>query len=590
MRKIRNIIFVTFITLVNYSCYSPNSLESKNDTGKNILTSNKKEESSTLKPETVKESQSPKKVNTVEIAQKNLNLEVGKNLELNAMVTLETGEKNSAVEWVSGDNSIITVNASGKINALKKGMVTIRAIALQDNKTFAECIVTVIDLESDKATVAQIINPSNINNVFEKENLKLAGIAKYANGSFDSDLLWKSSDESIASVNNDGLVTAIRKGEVTITCISKKDTKIFDNYKLNILERTFPTPIDSVIPSQNTSPSPIVNTNITVNTVKINTINSSIRVGDILTLNALVTMSDNNTNNEINWSSSDESIATITSLGKVTALKNGSVTITGTSIKNSTKKDSLVLNINSNFTWYVKADATGTNTGDSWDNAFKNLEPILDLVENGDQIWIASGTYSSNNPIVLKSGIKIYGGFSGNETSFESRDNNNEVILTGVSNRVIKAENINNVTIDSLTIKGGMIYVDDGGGIYIKKSTNINLNNINFIDNISSYTGGGLFIIASSKITVKNANFSNNRTGEGGSAVGIRDCSSISIIDSEMSENTAENGNGTIWNSNSSPNLSNITIKNNHNNGGNYIVNILGSNPIINNIIATNNN
>jgi hypothetical protein len=72
---------------------------------------------------------------------------------------------------------------------------------------------------------------------------------------------------------------------------------------------------------------------------------------------------------------------------------------------------------------YVDIDATGNNSGTSWQDAFNDLGDALDIAAHGDRIWLAEGTYISPglnflfDPIwQLPDGVALIGGFSGNET------------------------------------------------------------------------------------------------------------------------------------------------------------------------------
>ncbi|MBL7809567.1 MAG: hypothetical protein JNN28_17235 [Saprospiraceae bacterium] len=78
--------------------------------------------------------------------------------------------------------------------------------------------------------------------------------------------------------------------------------------------------------------------------------------------------------------------------------------------------------------YYVRAAATGANTGVSWTDAFTDLQAALQIAVAGDEVWVAEGVYYPTADTVRnisfepKSGVQVYGGFAGNETAVEQRD------------------------------------------------------------------------------------------------------------------------------------------------------------------------
>ncbi len=80
---------------------------------------------------------------------------------------------------------------------------------------------------------------------------------------------------------------------------------------------------------------------------------------------------------------------------------------------------------------YVKADASGNNTGLDWQNAFNDLQSALTYPCSGSlsEIWVASGIYKPGGntntdraiSFSMKNGVAIYGGFVGNETILNQR-------------------------------------------------------------------------------------------------------------------------------------------------------------------------
>ncbi len=88
----------------------------------------------------------------------------------------------------------------------------------------------------------------------------------------------------------------------------------------------------------------------------------------------------------------------------------------------------------------------GTGDGSSWAQATNDLQAAIDASENGDEIWVAAGSYKptalikSNKPtskaFILKDGVSLYGGFAGTEAALDERatdgaayDMTNETIL-----------------------------------------------------------------------------------------------------------------------------------------------------------------
>ena len=99
-------------------------------------------------------------------------------------------------------------------------------------------------------------------------------------------------------------------------------------------------------------------------------------------------------------------------------------------------------------TRYVTSAGSGTLSGTSWANATNDLQLAINNSASGDEIWVAAGTYYPSrmataletvtlnnrfNAFVLKSGVKIYGGFAGNENLLSERNwTTNNTILVAI--------------------------------------------------------------------------------------------------------------------------------------------------------------
>jgi hypothetical protein len=74
--------------------------------------------------------------------------------------------------------------------------------------------------------------------------------------------------------------------------------------------------------------------------------------------------------------------------------------------------------------YYVTSDGAGT--GASWADALNDVQSAISLAVSGDEIWVKSGTYfahasDSTVSFIIPSGVKLYGGFQGTETSLSER-------------------------------------------------------------------------------------------------------------------------------------------------------------------------
>jgi hypothetical protein len=143
---------------------------------------------------------------TVELDQTELSLKIGETAKLNATVLPEGRE--AAVNFVSSAETVATVDQNGNVTAVAVGTATITATA--DDAT-ATCEVTVSAIEVSEVQL----------DVTEKAlivggTLQLTATVLPENAT-DKTVAWESSDEAVATVDENGLVTAVGTGEAAIT-------------------------------------------------------------------------------------------------------------------------------------------------------------------------------------------------------------------------------------------------------------------------------------------------------------------------------------------------------------------------------------
>jgi len=254
---------------------------------------------------------------------------------------------------------------------------------------------------------------------------------------------------------------------------------------------------------------------------------------------------------------------------------------------------------------YVRQDGAGTGDGNSWGNAEDSIQDALapSSIPAGQmaQIWVAEGTYKpaggESDSFVMREGVDIYGGFSGDETSLDQRNwRRYQTVLSGdVDSDGLDGDNCFHVVVgasfsvlDGFTVTGG--YADGsgydclGGGIFCNCASPA-VRNCVIKDNYASGYGGGMDNIESSNPDIINCIFHNNSSDSPGG--GMRNAiSAPALINCVFTDNTASVG-GAIHNQNgSSPAVVNCTFTGNSASGlGGGMRNMTGCSPEMTNCI-----
>ncbi len=127
---------------------------------------------------------------------------------------------NKTVTWRSSNSAIATVDNTGKVTAVKKGDATITVTTKDGNKT-ATCkvivkskVIAVTEVKLNKNTITKLVG--------ETEQLTASVLPQNAT---NKNVKWASSDNTIASVDNTGMVTAIKEGNTAITVTTEDGNK-----------------------------------------------------------------------------------------------------------------------------------------------------------------------------------------------------------------------------------------------------------------------------------------------------------------------------------------------------------------------------
>ena len=248
------------------------------------------------------------------------------------------------IEWTSSDESVATVDETGTVTAVAAGEANVTA-SVKDADIAASTHIKVV------VTPTDVVAPESIDLVTNGENTKSLDAKLVPADATDVKLAYESSDESIATVDETGKVTAVANGECTITTYVVADAKDADASELSAVAveaadseetddsvATMPEDLAAMDSAFGVVPEDLkAETKVTVTTnvesVTLDKTEGVLTVGNTVTVTATVTP-DTATNASVTWTSSDEAIATVDSEGKITAVAPGTATITATSDSN----------------------------------------------------------------------------------------------------------------------------------------------------------------------------------------------------------------------------------------------------------------
>jgi len=212
---------------------------------------------------------------------------------------------NLTFTYKSSDETVATVDENGLVTPLKAGtatitvtaqaVVTTNGMALFTTRATAKCTVTVTDI-AIPATNIELDAFSKTMTVGDKA--KLTATVKPADTT--DKVVWTSSKPTVATVDENGNITALAAGTTEITATAGSVSAVC---KVTV-------------------------EGVKVSEIKLDKTSVSLKAGETAQLTAVVTP-DNAADKTVTWTSSDEKIATVAD-GKITAVAPGTATITAT--------------------------------------------------------------------------------------------------------------------------------------------------------------------------------------------------------------------------------------------------------------------
>ena len=336
----------------------------------------------------------------------------GKLVQLVATVTPDNATVKDC-EWTSSDETVATVDVNGLVTAKQAGTAVITVTSKDNSEISAECTITVTSAAPEKVEVTGITLDKTSAETEEGKTVQLVATVTPDNATV-KDCEWTSSDETVATVDVNGLVTAKQAGTAVITVTSKDNSEISAECTITVTSA---------------APEKVEVTGITLDKTSAET-----EEGKTVQLVATVTP-DNATVKDCEWTSSDETVATVDVNGLVTAKQAGTAVITVTSKDNPEISAECTITITS-----VKAPEDGPAIkGEDGKEGWEVIQDYVEKTEEGSVVVVdMKGTTNIQGSVV------------------EQAKKNKVSLVFEISNEIkwtIKAEDITEDKIQDIDLK-----------------------------------------------------------------------------------------------------------------------------------------
>ena len=220
---------------------------------------------------------------------------------------------NKSLKWKSSNETIAKVNENGFVTAINVGEVIITATTIDGTNLSASCKVTVVP------SFAQSISLDKIDILLRESETATLVVTVLPKTTSNKCVEWSSSDETVAVVDENGVVTAVAVGEAIITATTTDGSNLSASCKV------------IVIPTLAVS-------------IELDQTEVSVEEKSDLQLTATI-LPEHTTNKEVAWSSSDKWVATVDNTGLVTMYSAGEVIITATTTDGSNLSATCRINV-----------------------------------------------------------------------------------------------------------------------------------------------------------------------------------------------------------------------------------------------------
>lgn len=287
----------------------------------------------------------------------NLPMPVGMDSTLVYTIDAPAALEDRSILWTSSDEKVARVSQDGTVSAISTGSAVISVTPAIGFGATASVTVNVVP-ELITATSLKVSNPKEGQDIYETDEIQFTAEVLPVNRTYTY-LTWGSSDESIATVDDNGLVTCLKAGDVTITAYTHDHSGVSGSYALHINEYI---PVESLEIAPYDKP-------------------VCISMGDIV-LDVTYTTS-NSAMGSVTWTSSNTAVATVEK-GVVTPVGFGSTTITAT-CQATEEMASVTINVESG--WWIWNNENGFA---GWSTSTANAK--VDYVNDKMHVTMSTGS------------------------------------------------------------------------------------------------------------------------------------------------------------------------------------------------------
>ena len=245
-------------------------------------------------------------ITEVQLGREALDMYEGDTFKLTATVLPVNTTDSKDISWSSNNEAVATVSEDGTVTAKSVGTAVITATST--NGKTASCTVTV---EKKLIPITEVSLSESAVGIIEGNTHKLTATVLPENTTDSKSISWSSNNEAVATVSEDGTITAKSAGTAIITATSENGKTA--SCAITVEKKLIP-----------------------ITEVLIDKSSATLTEGDSTTLTATVLPENTTDRKDISWSSSNNDIATVDTTGHVEAKKAGTVIITATSSNGKT--------------------------------------------------------------------------------------------------------------------------------------------------------------------------------------------------------------------------------------------------------------